>query len=90
MTAKTPRPPPDVQGAVEVGEVKKRCSPSSTPKKSLEQAKPRQPRGFGAFTRSDRSTRRDGYGPYTARRLAEMDKRFSAVMARAHPKLVRP
>jgi hypothetical protein len=85
MTAETPRPPPGVQGAVEVGEVKKRCSSSPTANKPPEQAPSRKPCGFGAFPKSDRSERRDGYGPYSEVRLAQMDARFSAALARAHP-----
>src|SRR5262245_45856055 len=95
MTVKTPRPPPDVQGAVEVGEVasKKRCSSSSTPKKSAEQAKLRMrqggghatPRGHGGLPKSDQSEHRDHFGPYTDRQRSKMDAKFSAAIARAHP-----
>jgi len=86
MTAETPRPPPGEQGTAEVGEGK-RCSSSPTAKKSVEQAKnaARKPRGFGAFPKSDRNERRDGYGPYTGLKLARMDAKFLAAMSRAHP-----
>jgi hypothetical protein len=79
-----------VDGAAAVGEVasKKRCSASPTSKKSVEQAKSAK-RGHGGLPKSDRSERRDHFGPYTGRQLAQMDKQFSAAMAHAHPKRVR-
>jgi hypothetical protein len=80
-----------VDGAAAVGEVasQKRCSSSPTSKKSVEQVKSAQ-RGHGGFPKSDRSERRDHFGPYTGRQLAQMNKRFSAAMAHAHPKRVQP
>jgi len=80
-----------VDGAAAVGEVasQKRCSSSPTSQKSGAQAKSRMPRGHGGLP-TDRSERRDHFGPYTDRQRSKMDAKFSAAIARAHPERGRP
>jgi hypothetical protein len=80
-----------VDGAAVVGEVasKRRCGSSPTSKKTC-RASQSAKRGHGGLPKSDQSERRDHFGPYTARQFAEMDAKFSAAIARAHPERSRP